>query len=142
MYTANAKCSDAGHNHTHVYIQCTGVKYRGGQRGSQTSSRFMFWLFGLLPVAMSTVSSPSMASSPPAFFLTCRVKVPLLCFSMRVGVLSEWILRPETSYCSAMNWRHSSSKPLRGSGCKYMKKVVARVAAVVVVVMTATSIGN
>ena len=63
----------------------------------------MFWELGLLPVAISTVSNPSMASSPPLFFLKCRVKLPLLCFSIRVGVLSEWMLRPATSYCSDMN---------------------------------------
>ncbi len=68
-------------------------KHKGSR---QTFSRFMFWVFGLLPVAISTVSSPSMASSPPLFFFTCRVKLPLLCFSMQVGVLSEWMLRPET----------------------------------------------
>ena len=83
-----------------------------------TLSRFIFCVFGLRPVAINIASSPSMDSFCPPFFSTCKVRLPSAFFMMPVGVLCEWMLRPEVSYCSAMKLRHSSSNPLSGSGCK------------------------
>ena len=81
-----------------------------------TFSKPIFCVLGFRPVAMSTTSSPSIASSLSSL-LMYNVKLPSSFFSILVGVLWEWMFNPWTSYCSAMNFRHSSSNPLKGKGC-------------------------